>query len=148
MPGNSFLLMAAPIASIHLRYRASRQYQISLFEDQRKVGPGTRRVEADGGPELGIPEFGVVKAGSPRALHHAHETVFAANDGFIAMLSEDQDVGIRCDGLRCSAASQRYLCISLHQVLFERGNAWIGVFASCARARQAAVSKTSKPKPL
>src|SRR6516225_4865302 len=84
-PGQFFLVNCCANRLDHLSLRASSQYQIGLFEDQWKIRPDSRRVEADRGPQLGIPKFGIVEAGSPRSLHHAHETVRTSDGSFIAM---------------------------------------------------------------
>jgi hypothetical protein len=47
----------------HLSFGLSRQDQLGLFDHEWKVGSYGRRVVADPGPQLGIPEVRIVDWG-------------------------------------------------------------------------------------
>jgi hypothetical protein len=70
------------------------QYQLSFFDNARKLGSRGWRVIADWCTQLGIPKIRVIDSSSPRPLHNAYETVLAHNRGFVTMPGEDQDLSI------------------------------------------------------
>lgn len=49
----------------HLSFGLRSQYQLGLLDREWKIGSRRGRVEADRGPQLGIPKIRVVDSGGP-----------------------------------------------------------------------------------
>jgi hypothetical protein len=64
--------------------------------------------------------------------------------GFVAVASEDENVGIAGDGFRDGAARQRHFGVPIgNQVLVERAMLGCGDLASCACARKAGATTSA-----
>src|SRR6202007_3073345 len=61
----------------------------------------------------------------PPSLHDTHETVLTFDCGFVAMPSQDEDIGIARDGLRGRAPRHGNLGVAIHSVLIKRSHAGI-----------------------
>src|SRR6202041_2357298 len=102
-------------------------------------GAGSRRIEAEGASKFWVPEIGGVLAierAHPPSLDETHETVLAFDCGFVAMPSQDEDIGIARDGLRGRTPRHGNLGIAVHYVLVNRRHAWIRCLGTLRPALQ------------
>ena len=115
-----------------LSFGLTGQYHLRSFVRHRQDGAGSRRIEADRTSNFRVPKISGIIAidwAHPPSLHGAYETILAFDCCFVAMPSEDQDLGIAGYGRRSRTPRQGDLSISIrHQVLVERGHARIRCF--------------------
>ena len=109
----------------HLCLRLPGQDELRLFPDDRQRRSHGGRVEADRGPQLRIPEIGILDSRGPRARHHTYETVLAFGRRLVTLLSENEDLGVLRNGFRGGGPRQRDLGVPLHPILRHGGHAGI-----------------------
>src|SRR5271169_5322623 len=115
-----------------LSFGLTGQYHLRSFVRQRQDGAGSRRIEANRTSNSRVPKIGgilTVDWAHPPSLHDAYETILAFDRGFIAIPSQNQDLGIERDGLRGRTPRQGYLGVAIrHQILVKRSHARIRCF--------------------
>src|ERR1700720_1376126 len=100
-----------------LSFGLTGQYHLRSFIRHRQNGAGSRRIEAERASKFRVPKINgkfAIEWAHPSSLHDTHETVLTFDCGFVAMPSQDEDIGIARDGLRGRAPRHGNLGVALH----------------------------------
>src|SRR5579871_4641606 len=96
------------------------QHHLCSLQSSRQHGSRSRRIETDRSANFGVPKFLSVGRRHPPSLDNTYKTILAFDGSFVAMASQDQNLGLAGYGFWRSASSQRNFGISVcHEVLIE-----------------------------